>query len=253
MKLSALLIDDENPAVETLELMLNNYCPNVEVIAKANSVDDAASLLKSTNPNLIFLDIRMPGKDGFKLFDEADLSKSHVIFTTAYDQYALKAFTVSASHYLLKPISPNELIAAVNRAKESSQRFEHAEERLDFLKNVLKDRTVSFPDKILVPIKKGYEIVKVENIRRVEGDRNYAKVILKSDIHYVVAKTLREIEETLNPKKFCRVHQSHIVNIEEIAGIGSGSNAEISLRSGEVLPVSRSRKKELMDLLKTRW
>lgn len=253
MKLSALLIDDENPAVETLELMLSNYCPDVEVIAKAHSVDEAVTRLKSTNPNLIFLDIRMPGKDGFKLFEEADLSKSHVIFTTAYDHYALKAFTVSASHYLLKPISPKELIAAVNRARESSQRFEQVAERLDFLKEVLKDRTQAFPDKILVPIKNGYEIVKITDIRRVEGDRNYAKVILKSGTQYVVAKTLREIEDSLNPKKFCRVHQSHIVNLEEISGIGSGTNTELSLRTGENLPVSRSRKKELMDLLKTRW
>jgi len=253
MKLSALLIDDEKPAVETLELMLTNYCPDVEIVAKAHSVDDAAELLKTTSPNLIFLDIRMPGKDGFALFEEADVSRSHVIFTTAYDHYALKAFTVSASHYLLKPISPKELIAAVSRAQESSQRFEQVAIRLDFLKNVLKDRTSPFPDKILVPIKKGYEIVKVEDIRRVEGDRNYAKVILKSGVNYLVAKTLREIEESLNPKKFCRVHQSHIVNTEEIAGIGSGTQAEINMRSGELVPVSRSRKKELMDLLKTRW
>lgn len=252
MKLSALLIDDEIPAIETLELMLANYCPIVEIVGKVHSVDEAAAFLETMQPNLIFLDIRMPGKDGFVLFEEANLSKSHVIFTTAYDQYALKAFTVSASHYLLKPISPKELISAVSRAQESSQRFEQAE-RLDFLKNVLKDRSAPFPDKILVPIKKGYEIVKVEDIRRVEGDRNYAKVILKSGAQYVVAKTLREIEDTLNPNKFCRVHQSHIVNTEEIVGIGSGTNAEINLRSGEIIPVSRSRKKELMDLLKTRW
>lgn len=176
-----------------------------------------------------------------------------MIFTTAYDQYALKAFNVSASHYLLKPISPKELISAVTRALESTQRFDDSKGKLDFLREVLKDRTVAYPDKILVPNKKGYEIVKIDQLRRIEGDRNYAKLVLKSGEQHTIAKTLREMEESLNPRKFCRVHQSHIVNIEEISGIGSGANAELSMLSGEEIPVSRSRKKELMDLLKTRW
>ena len=254
MKLQAILVDDEKPALETLGTMLESYCPEVEILGTFSSVDEVTAYLRDhEKPTLLFLDIRMPGKDGFSLFQEADLSDIHVIFTTAYDNYALRAFTVSACHYLLKPIGPTDLIEAVNRAKDQSNEKEQIHEKMSFLKEVLKTRSENYPDRMLIPVKKGYEIVQMHDVIRFEGDRNYARIFLQSGRMLTIAKTLMDIESLLNPTQFFRVHQSHIICLSEIVSISSGSKSEVTLKSGDKFPVSRHRRKGLMDVLKSKW
>ena len=247
--MKAVLVDDEKPARETLELMLEQYCPDVELMASLQSAREAIDYLEEHKPDILFLDIRMPDKDGFDVLEESRLDGVNVIFTTAFDQYALKAFTVSACHYLLKPISPKYLIEAVSRARENRE----GGKTLQFLRELMKTRKEGFPDKMLFPVKKGYEVVHVEDIVHLEGERNYSYVHTRNGNRFLVARTLKELEEALNPAQFCRVHHSHIVNISDIRRILSGNNYSLIIRDDLEIPVSRSRKNTLLDLLKSRW
>lgn len=250
MKYSALLVDDEKPAIETLSMTLHAYCPDIEPLYTAGSVAEAVKMIEKHEPQILFLDIRMPGADGFSLFEKTDLSATQVIFTTAYDQYAVRAFTVSACHYLLKPIGPNDLVEAVERAKAQINQPNEMDARLKFLQQHLKSSGHTYPEKMIVPVKNGYEIINVKEIVRVEGERNYARIHTSGGKNYLLSKTMRDLEDSLDPALFFRIHQSHLVNMNLIKGISSGLSTEITLTDGVKLPVSRNKKKGLMDALK---
>lgn len=247
--IKALIIDDEQMARDTIELLAEKYCTNITIIGKANSVDEAVILIKKYEPQILFLDINMPGKNGFTLFDEVDLSNIKVIFTTAYSEYAIKAINLSASYYLLKPISATDFKIAVEKSVEKIEKQVSDKVNLQLIKDLLNKRE-DYSKKIIINTKNGYEILEVETILYLEGDKNYTWIFTETQKH-IVAKTLKDHEEILDPKIFFRSHQSHLVNKSYVKKVLNNKPDQIELKNGTLLNLSREKKKQFLEWLAT--
>ncbi len=242
--IKAILVDDEKGAIETLSGMLNMFCSNVQVIGKAYSVIEARVLIKELSPDLVFLDVNMPFENGFDLLQSLDDYNFHVIFTTAYNNYALKAIKFGALDYLLKPIDFKELEKAV--AKINKVGLNKSQYKI-FKAHQLDDKE----EQIVLPHKSGFKIVNYSEILRLEGDRNYTKIYFINGEQLLVAKTLKEYEELLSDYGFFRVHQSNIVNMNCIRGYISGRGGKIQLIDNSEVDLARSRKKTFLKLLES--
>lgn len=229
MRYSAIIIDDEPDARLNIRTFTEQFCPEINFIGEADSVKNAISLIDSLKPQLLFLDIQLGDGTGFEILEKVK-HHSKVIFTTAYDQYAIKAFKVKAIDYILKPINPLELQKAVNSATTSIS--EHLE--LSQLKKEM-DNSI---EKIGIPVKGKIELQKLESILRLESESNYTKIFLIDGSNVVVAKTLKMFEEILIKKQFIRVHKSHLVNFKYIAKLDQKNNI-LHLTNNEEIPVSR--------------
>ncbi|MBT4729798.1 MAG: response regulator [Bacteroidetes bacterium] len=183
--IKAILVDDEKNSLSTLQLLLDKYCPEVEVIGTAQNVADSIKIIDELKPELVFLDIAMPDGDGFEVLENVSHKLFQVIFTTAYDQYALRAFEYAALHYLLKPINFNDLQDAVARFTKVTDESEFDDKLLK-----IKDSLASQQNKIILPTMEGLNIIDIEDIIRCESDNNYTIFILKTDKKIVVSKTL---------------------------------------------------------------
>ncbi len=228
----AIIIDDERLARAELRKLLQDF-PEVEVIDEAANADDGISKIENLNPDLIFLDIQMPGKTGFDLLGELDRAP-HVIFTTAYDEYALKAFEVNALDYLLKPIEPKRLTDAIQKlhiveTKEAQSNGEFVN------RSMLTDN-----DRVFVKDGERCWFVKLSEIRLFESVGNYAKVFFATN-KPLILKSLNALEERLDEKTFFRANRKHIVNLKLIEKIEPYFNGGLllELRGGEKVEVSR--------------
>lgn len=240
----AIIIDDERLARTELKKLLQEF-PEVEIIEEATNADEGISKIESLQPDLIFLDIQMPGKTGFDLLAELDKAP-HVIFTTAYDEYALKAFEVNALDYLLKPVEPRRLADAIHKL----QTGENKEGRSDteFTNNSL----LSENDQVFVKDGERCWFVKLGDIRLFESVGNYAKVFFGTN-KPLILKSLNALEERLDEKTFFRANRKHIVNLRMIEKIEPYFNGGllIELKGGEKIEVSRRQTvkfKEMMSL-----
>jgi two-component system LytT family response regulator len=240
----AIIIDDERLARTELKKLLQDY-PEIEVIDEAANVDEGVSKIDSLHPDLIFLDIQMPGKTGFDLLAELDRAP-HVIFTTAYDEYALKAFEVNALDYLLKPIEPKRLADAIQKlqateTKENSIAPENINQSM-----------LAEADQVFVKDGERCWFVKLSEIRLFESVGNYAKVFFGPN-KPLILKSLNALEERLDPKTFFRANRKHIVNLRMIEKIEPYFNGGLllELKGGEKIEVSRRQTvkfKEMMSL-----
>jgi two-component system, LytTR family, response regulator len=224
MKYTAVIVDDEAHAVRTLETQLRWTALPIEVIYKANSVNEASLFLEETKPDFLFLDIKMPNKNGFVLLQEIDLSTTDVIFTTAHEEYALDAFNHLAAGYLLKPLSTTELTKLLN-----------------YLINRKKNDSLT-EDFITLNQKTGTLKLSIDDILYVYSDTGITYIIKTDGRKKTVNYLLKDLEETLEAKKFFRVHHKYLVNLKKISEITKGRNTELLLASGEKLPVSRTKK-----------
>jgi two-component system LytT family response regulator len=240
----AIIIDDERLARSELKKLLQDY-PEIEVIDEAMNADEGIAKIESLHPDLIFLDIQMPGKTGFDMLGELHKSP-HVIFTTAYDEYALKAFEVNALDYLLKPIEPKRLADAV-------QKLHIAETKdLNHVSENLNQSLLSESDQVFVKDGERCWFVKLNEIRLFESVGNYAKVFFGAN-KPLILKSLNALEERLDPKTFFRANRKHIVNLRMIEKIEPYFNGGllIDLKGGEKIEVSRRQTvkfKEMMSL-----
>ncbi len=242
--IKAILVDDEKGALETLSGMLNLFCKDVQILGKASSANEARSLIKEFNPDLVFLDIRMPYENGFDLLESIGNHTFHVVFTTAYNNYALKAIKFSALDYLLKPINVEELQRAVSKVSKIVINKEQY--------NVFKAHQLnSKHEQIVLPHKNGFQVVNYNEILRFEGDRNYTNVYFLNGKQFLVAKTLKEYEELLKDHNFFRVHQSNIINIKCVKGYIKGRGGKIQLIDNTEVDLARSRKKEFLTIFKS--
>ena len=235
--MTAILIDDEPNATEALTNMLRMTTPDVEVIGIANDPLVGLEKIRTLQPDLLFLDIQMPHMTGFELLEKLGKFNCSVIFTTAYDQYALQAFKVSAADYLLKPIDMDELEAAVGKVRER-----RAAQTLDFGTLEKLFRQVQRPEarRLALPTSDGLVFVPMDNIIRLQSDSNYTTFYLTGSEKMLVSRTLGEFEEQLEQNNFCRVHHSHIINLAHLkryiktdggyAQMIDGTNVEISRR-----------------------
>jgi two-component system LytT family response regulator len=235
----AIIIDDISEARTVLKADLENYCPNIEVIGEAEGVVTGAKCINELKPDLVFLDIQMKDGSGFDLLEILPVKNFKLIFTTASDEYALKAFKFSAVDYLLKPIDPDELMDAVNRVEHQ----EKASERISLLKENL-----NHPKRIALNTLDKIHIVQVAEIVRCESSVNYTMFYFTDDTKLLVTKTLKEFDQLLSDHDFIRVHQSHLINVKFIKGF-TKSDGYIFLKDGTKIPVSTRKKQVLMDMI----
>ncbi|MDX1477844.1 MAG: LytTR family DNA-binding domain-containing protein [Saprospiraceae bacterium] len=240
----AIIIEDELLSRSTLEELVGRYCPQIEIVATCKDGLEGKEAILRESPDLIFLDIEMPNMNGFEMLDSLDETDFDIIFTTAYDEFAVKAFKVSAMDYLLKPIDEDELMRAVRRVS-SKQRRMLTREHVDILLTNIKSADDQF-EKIAIPSQEGLDFVDVKNIVRCEADRNYTTIYVTSGDTFIFSKTLKEFEKFLPEELFFRPHHSHLINLEQISKYIRGMGGEIVLKDGTHVPVSRSKKDALM-------
>lgn len=240
---TALIIDDEAKLREVLNIKLNNFCPDIKVLAQANNVEDAYAKINSLKPQLIFLDISMPIESGFDLINKFDSINFEIIFVTGFNEYALDALKVSAVDYILKPVQTESLIKAVNKAKS------RIDERSKIAKyEVLKHNLHHIGDqstKIAIPGSQAYEFVKIENIIRCEGWQKYTKIHLKSGDVIVSSYNIGVFRDMLESYDFFSTHKSHLINKNHIARYLKDGTVIMSDTS--TAPVARRKKEEFME------
>lgn len=245
-KLRALIVDDEAYSCESLQTLLDRYCPEVTVIDICNSGEAALKSIRKHQPDLLFLDIEMPHMNGFELLRQLESATFQLIFTTSYDQYAIKAIKFSALDYLLKPIDREELKAAVQKAVQKLG--EPLPQQLSILLQRISGAN-SNVQKIALPTMEGLQMVPIDTIIHCSSDSNYTNLFLKGGRKLTVSKTLKDIEEMLDDYSFLRVHHSYLVNTNEIERYIKGEGGYLILSNGTAVDVSRSRKEQLMQKL----
>ena len=246
MVIRAIIVDDEENNRENLNSLIQEYCKDVEVVGFADSVDTAFKLIRSQDPDLVFLDIKMPKKDGFKLLESLNEINFEVIIVTAYNQYAIKAIKFCAVDYLLKPIDIVELTNAVeNVSQRINQKLEN--DRLRQLTNFFNNNA---PRKIGLASQQRVDFVEISEICRCESDDNYTHFFLDNGKKMTVSKTLKEFEELLVDYGFIRVHQSHLVNSSHIKSYQKSDGGNIIMNDGSVISISRTKRNEIIGLIK---
>lgn len=244
--IKAVLIEDEVHCIDTLSILLSDYCPEVELMEACLTAQKGLDAIGRLKPELVFLDIEMPVMNGFELLEKAGEINFSVIFTTSYDQYAIKAIRFSALDYLLKPIDPKELVAAVHKVQV--QKILPGAEQFKMLLDQVKRKENSF-SKIAVPTAEGYELIMADQIIRCEADDNYTHLHLKDKSRIIACRTLKEMEEQLQSfQYFIRVHHSHMVNMNEVTRYVRGEGGYLVMGDGTTVNVSRSRKDALLKL-----
>jgi two-component system, LytTR family, response regulator len=238
----ALIIDDEDHCITTLKWTLNEYCKEVNIVATANNGHDGIQLIKLHQPDLIFLDIEMPQLNGIEMLQQCDIINFEVIFTTAYDQYAVKAIKLNALDYLLKPIDKDDLVEAVSRVK--AKQAENNKVQVTTSQEVHKTKVAN---KIALSTSSGLQFVNLENLMRIEGQGNYCNFILKDKKSILLCKKLGEAEEILKEDiNFFRAHKSHIVNLKYVEKYNRGEGGEIIMEDGTSIALSRNKKDEFL-------
>jgi len=244
-QIRAVLVDDEDNSLEALEILLNKYCPEVAVEGRAQSVEEAIETVNEVKPEVLFLDIALPDGQGFEVLDAVTHTEFEVIFTTAYDQYALKAFEFSALDYLLKPINAEKLKQAVARYLEI-----RGEEKTGERVSVLKDSLKNLNERIILSSMDGFEVYKISNIIRCEANGSYTTFFIKEGKKVVTSKTLNNFEKLLEDMPFARVHSKHLVNLNYIKKYISGRGGYIVFEDGTQVDVSERKKKDFIRLMK---
>ena len=245
--IKAIIIDDEIHCLKTLGILLKEYCPDVQVSEQCDHAGAGIEAIKKFKPDLVFLDIEMPHMNGFEMLEQFSEITFAVIFTTGYDQYAIKAIRFSALDYLLKPIIPKELIAAVHKVRV--QKNPPFAEQFRLLIDWMQHKETGFK-KIAVPTSEGFELIPADQLIRCEAHSNYTHLFLKNSAKIVACRTLKEMEEQLHDfNYFLRVHHSYIVNLNEVTKYVRGEGGYLVMTDGSTVSVSHSRKEALLKLL----
>jgi len=243
-----IIIDDETHCINVLENLISKINPNYRVIGTFTNPLLGLEFIKNNKPDLLFLDIEMPNLNGFALLDHILPIDFDIIFTTAYDQYAIKAFQYSAINYLLKPITEKNIVKAISswekrRNKTSDKQWRLLQEHLN--------KTDNAPSQIALPTGVGYQIVDVENIVRCQSDNNYTNIFCNQEKRVLISRTLKEIEALLSVHNFIRVHQSHLINPKYVKGILKQDGGSLIMKDNAEIPVSRQKTKQINDILET--
>lgn len=245
--LRAVIVEDEKRSRETLQGLLKLYCKNLEVIGEAENVKEGLAVIQQQNPDVVFLDIQMPDGSGFKLLEQIEQIKFDVIFTTAYDQFAIKAIRYSALDYLLKPIYPKDLVNAVNKAEKNKQ-VQNSNENINVLiENI--NRPLAESPKIILSTSEKINVVKIDEIIRCESDNYYTMFYFTNRKKILVSKTLKDQEELLSEYNFIRPHKSHLINVKYIKSYLKTEGGVILMEDGSKVPVSRRKKEYIMDVI----
>jgi two-component system, LytTR family, response regulator len=245
--LKVLLIDDEERATDALRLMIERIVPEIKQVFVCNDSRKAAEMIHVYQPGLVFLDIQMPHMNGFELLEQLPNKNFKIIFTTAYNEYAIQAIRFSAFDYLLKPIDSDELQASVHRFLETKEDYR---QQFDLLKNIMHNIQAPSSDefRLALPTKEGVHFLMPSEIIRCEAVGNYTKFFTDKSRTYIISKTLGEYDTLLTPHNFIRTHKSHLVNKKFVSFIDHDGFA--ILKDNTRIEVSRRRKEEVMTALK---
>ncbi len=245
-KIKAVLIDDELNSLQNLEKKLEEFCPDVDIVALTQKPEDGILLIRQHQPEVVFLDIEMPRMSGFRLLEEIGEYDFDIIFTTAYNHYSIDAIRISAFDYLVKPIGIEELQQAVERLTKSRGR--QTKEKIDILKKSLGDNR-SQEDKIAISTSEGIEFIPIKNILHVESKSNYSKIYLPEEKSITVSKILKDFEEMLLPYNFLRIHNSHLINLNYIKKYMRKNGGQVMLQDGTIIEISRRKKEEFLKMI----
>ncbi len=245
-KLKVVIVDDEPYCCEILAAMLETDCPAITIAGICNNAAAALLAIRQHSPDIVFLDVEMPKMNGFEMLEQLESINFHLIFTTSYDQYALKAIRFSAIDYLLKPIDREELKIAVQKVKDRTQL--PLPQQLEIL--LQKIRNPSIPStKIAVPTMEGLQMIPVDSIISCASDDNYTTLSLKSRNKLLVTRSLKEMEDVLEQYPFVRVHRFNIVNLNEIEKYIKGEGGYLVMSDGTTIDVARNKKELLLKKL----
>ncbi len=239
-KLKTIIIDDEQNAVDFIFSIIEEYCPGLEVVAKAYNVSDGVEKIKTLRPDLVFLDVEMPNGTGFDLLTHFPEKDFDVVFITAFNHYAIKAIKFSAVDYILKPININEFIEAADRViKKRAVNLSPGNESVKILMENLKS---AYPTRLAIPVADGMEYLNPKDIVRIEADRSYSWFHLAGSRKILVSKHLKEFQELLSDRYFFRSHNSHLVNLKFVKKYVRRDGGYIEMHDGSQIPISRTRK-----------
>ncbi len=247
MKLHAVIIDDMPQAIISLKEDLATYCPDVQVVGTAEGVLSGAKVIRQEEPDIVFLDIQMQDGTGFDLLEVMGGIKAKVIFTTASDAYAIRAFRFSAVDYLLKPIDPDELKAAVEKVQENQQAGQ--QEQVDLLLDHLKKKEGEKMDRIAIHTTEKVHVVWLKDIVRCEAASNYTVFHMKDKRQLLVTRTLKAFDKILSEQKFFRPHQSHLVNGTFVKEFVKGDGGWLALTDGSEIPVSTRKRADVVQFI----
>ncbi len=246
--IKVLIVDDEPKSCEILKLRLAKYSTKLSVIGVANEISTATKLINELSPDVIFLDIQMPGGSGFDLLKQFPEQDFLVVFVTAYNEYAIQALKLNALDYLLKPIDPDELNLTVDKIIHKLSSKEIREENINLLQ-VVKSQ-IDFSEgkvhKMIIPFINGFEVINIDDIVYFEADRNYTKIVFNNKSEKIISRTLKEFENLLSGLNFFRIHHSYLINLNHVIKYYKGKGGYVIMSNGQPLNVSRVKKEEFL-------
>ena len=239
----SIIIDDEQHCVRALLKDLQQHCPSVELVDTCYSAKDGIMSIKKHNPDLVFLDVEMPWMNGFEMLEVLGDVSFSIIFTTAHDEFAAKAFRISAVDYLLKPIDSSDLKSGIQKVERKMEEGSSLQHITNLLRNI---RQPSAEHKIALPQREGYEFIDVSSIIYCSAEGAYTKVFISDKKTMLISRTLGDVEELLPPEMFQRIHHSTLINVTYISQFLRTDGGYVVLKNGEKLSVSKAKKEMLM-------
>lgn len=244
MELTAIIIDDEKNSRDSLLKKIAQHCDNIEVVALCENAEEGIRAIDSVKPGIVFLDVEMPRMNGFTMLQQLANRDFELIFTTAYDHYAIQAIRYSALDYLVKPIETADLVSAVNRAVEK-RKAPVANQRIEnLLHNLVQDK--NYRQRIAIPSLEGLQFIEQDDILYLEAKSNYTEIYLTERQKITVSKTLKDFEELLPTAVFIRIHHSHLINKHHVLKYIRGEGGQVVMRNGKTLDVARRKKEEFL-------
>ena len=247
-KLKAVIVDDELASRETLASYLKNYCPDIELVADADSVKSGLEIIKKHKPEVVFLDIEMPYGNAFDLLEQIDHVDFDLVFVTAYSNYAIKALNMSASYYILKPISIDELINAVEKIKSERNSGDISIQSKILIENIQSANKQNH--KIVLPQLNGFDVIKVNEIIRCQANDNFTEFYLTNGTKKLISRTLKFYEDILKDFDFVRIHKSHLINLQYVTKYMKGKGGQVEMTDGSVVDVSANQKASFLEKFK---
>lgn len=247
MKYTAVIIDDEARGRQALREKIRAYCPEIELLAEAANGADGIQVIEKHRPHIVFLDIEMPGMSGFDMLNGLAARDQHIVFTTAYDQYAIKAIRYAAFDYLLKPVDIEELKECIRKITQSPQKPQR--EQMDILQQNMPGARKHF-QKLAIPTLEGLVFYELSEIVWLMADSNYTLFRFKDQTRMLASKTLKNFEELLPGDIFFRPHHSCIINLNYIKRYIKGDGGQIEMMDGTYVDVSRRKRDEFLQLIK---
>ena len=247
MNIKAIIIEDEFSAREALKRYLKKYCPQVELIGEASDAREGIETIRELKPQLVFLDVEMPFGNAFDVLDHCQDISFETIFVTAYAEYSLRALNLSASYYLLKPISIEELIVAVNKVYKQIIEHEVSLSNKVLIENMKESQPCR--QQVVLPTLEGFEVVRIKNIIRLQGNGNFTDIYLSDKSKKMVCRFLKYFEENLS-YPFVRIHKSHIVNVDYIKSYHKSSGGYVVLEDDNEIEISAAYKEDFLRIFK---